>query len=585
MKSKYLGLKLRMNNGMYAKCIAFRRAGDIDVQFEDGTIVKHKSSSSFKNGKIANPSLGKQYASRRSIVGMTLRMNNGMNATCIAYRGALDIDIQFEDGTIVTNKQKIHFLKGAILNPNWTTQSLPQRVIFECILKYFKDAKYNYRPSFMISSLTGAKMEIDIWIPECGVGIEYDGYPWHKEETKSSKEKARLFEEQDAVKTIYTFLEKGCIEHKGKKHRNIQLDCTSSSSSDNSQTFIPYLKDYIVAILQDLGIKNPKVVLDKETIDAIRKKSSNSLIGQTIKMNNGMNATCIAYKRSDNIDVQFEDGTIIEHVNKQSFLRGQVTNPVLGRGKSLEKDYVGMTSIMNNGMLATIIRSNGYDDIDVQFEDGTVVRNISKARFERKNIANPTIGKNVLNHRKASVERKTLLMSCGLKATCTKDGGASDLTIQFEDGVVVTKVARSNFLKGSVAHPKFGKMIKKKNRASILGMTRKMNNGLKATCIVYRSYQDIDVQFEDGSVIQHKTKNSFFNGCIRHPKESKQLTKINNSSCIGVTIKMKNGLNATCIAYRGSGDIDVQFEDGAIARHKDKSKFLKGNIGYPRNKQ
>ena len=45
---------------------------------------------------------------------------------------------------------------------------------------------------------------------------------------------------------------------------------------------------------------------------------------------------------------------------------------------------------------------------------------------------------------------------------------------------------------------------------------------------------------------------------------------------------MKNGMNATCIAYRGSGDIDVQFEDGTIVRNKDKSKFLKGNIGYPK---
>ncbi len=584
MKSKLLGLRLKMNNGMYATCIAFHSYRNIDVQFEDGTIVKQKSGASFKTGKIANPSLGKQYASRRSILGMTLRMNNGMNATCIDYRGARDLDVRFEDGTIVTGKQKIHFLSGAILNPHWTPQSLPQRAIFECILRYFKDTRYNYRPSFMVSSLTGAKMEIDIWIPECGVGIEYDGYPWHKNETESSKEKARLFEEQDAVKTIYTFLEKGCIEHKGKKHKNIFLDRTSSSSKDNSLTFIPYLRDYIVSILKDLGITNPKVVLDEDFIDGIRKQSSNSLIGQTIRMNNGMNATCISYKRSDNIDIQFEDGTIVEHVNKQSFLKGQVTNPVLGRGKSLEKDYVGLSSIMNNGMLATIVRSNGYDDIDVQFEDGTVVKNVSKARFERKNIANPTIGNNPLNHLKASVEGKTLKMTCGLDATCIKDDGAYDLTIRFEDGVIVQKIARNNFLNGSVAHPSFGKQIKKKNKSSVLGMTRKMKNGLVATCIVYRNNHDLDVQFEDGSVIQHKTKNCFLDGCIRHPNESKQLTKINNSSCVGTTIKMKNGMRATCIAYRGSGDIDIQFEDGATTTHKEKTKFLKGNIGYPKKK-
>ena len=86
---------------MFATCIAFRSTRDIDVQFEDGTIVKHKSSSSFRDGKIANPNVSRVHSSKANIEGMTLRMNNGMNATCIAYRGSLDIDVQFEDDSIV----------------------------------------------------------------------------------------------------------------------------------------------------------------------------------------------------------------------------------------------------------------------------------------------------------------------------------------------------------------------------------------------------------------------------------------------------------------------------------------------------
>ena len=45
---------------------------------------------------------------------------------------------------------------------------------------------------------------------------------------------------------------------------------------------------------------------------------------------------------------------------------------------------------------------------------------------------------------------------------------------------------------------------------------------------------------------------------------------------------MNNGMNATCIAYRGCDDIDVRFEDGTIVAGKTKSNFLKGNIGYPK---
>ncbi len=52
-----------------------------------------------------------------SCLNETRTMKNGMKATCIAYRMYKDIDIQFEDGTIV-NTQKIHFYNGDTRNPN-----------------------------------------------------------------------------------------------------------------------------------------------------------------------------------------------------------------------------------------------------------------------------------------------------------------------------------------------------------------------------------------------------------------------------------------------------------------------------------
>ena len=36
------------------------------------------------------------------IIGKKVMQHCGMNATCIAYRGNKDIDIKFEDGTVVT---------------------------------------------------------------------------------------------------------------------------------------------------------------------------------------------------------------------------------------------------------------------------------------------------------------------------------------------------------------------------------------------------------------------------------------------------------------------------------------------------
>ena len=46
-----------MNCVMKATIIAYRNSQDIDVQFEDGTIVKHKRIGNFRGGHIANPNI------------------------------------------------------------------------------------------------------------------------------------------------------------------------------------------------------------------------------------------------------------------------------------------------------------------------------------------------------------------------------------------------------------------------------------------------------------------------------------------------------------------------------------------------
>ena len=55
---------------------------------------------------------------KASCLNETKVMKNGMKATCIAYRLAKDMDVKFEDGTIVEHVQKVHFDNGTITNPN-----------------------------------------------------------------------------------------------------------------------------------------------------------------------------------------------------------------------------------------------------------------------------------------------------------------------------------------------------------------------------------------------------------------------------------------------------------------------------------
>lgn len=119
-----VGTKVMACNGMEMTCIAYRRSDDIDVRFEDGTVIEHRLWESFIKGKIRNPNVKNtnaihaldHYSGIR--VGAKAQATNGMMMTCIAYRRANDIDVQFADKTIVLHKTWSNFRQGKISNPN-----------------------------------------------------------------------------------------------------------------------------------------------------------------------------------------------------------------------------------------------------------------------------------------------------------------------------------------------------------------------------------------------------------------------------------------------------------------------------------
>ena len=106
-----------------------------------------------------------------------------------------------------------------------------------------------------------------------------------------------------------------------------------------------------------------------------------------------------------------------------------------------------------------------------------------------------------------------------------------------------------------------------------LGETRMMNCGMKATIIRYGGCNDIDVCFEDGKVAKHKAYGPFKKGNIAHPN-----TKVSAKDRLGETRMMNCGMEATIIRYGGCNDIDVRFEDGAVAVHRQYNQFKKGEI-------
>ena len=226
-------------------------------------------------------------------------------------------------------------------------------------------------------------------------------------------------------------------------------------------------------------------------------------------------------------------------------------------------DRLGETRMMKCGMKATIIRYGSATDIDVRFEDGTVVKNRWYGNFKKGEIANPNI--------KTFTEVRlgeTRMMNCGMEATIIRYGGATDIDVRFEDGAVAKNKAYGEFKKGGIAHPSTTAKAR-------LGETRMMNCSMKATIIRYENADDINICFEDGKVVEHKTYRAFKKGYIAH-----QNTNVPVKAHLGETQMMNCGMEATIIRYEGNTNIDVRFEDENVVEHKTYNAFKKGYIAH-----
>lgn len=202
--------------------------------------------------------------------------------------------------------------------------------------------------------------------------------------------------------------------------------------------------------------------------------------------------------------------TYIKGKNKCRKVRGRLMATKTDR---LGKTRLGETRMMNCGMEATIIRYGRCDDIDVRFEDGAVAKNKAYKAFKKGEIANTNI--------KASAEDRlgeTRMMNCDMEATIIRYGNSKDIDVRFEDGTIAKCKGYKEFKKGGIAHPS----TVAENR---LGETQMMNCGMEATIIRYNGVHDIDVRFEDGTVVEHKSYSKFKKGGIAH-----QLISLNNGS-------------------------------------------------------
>lgn len=236
-QSTAIGTIVESEKNGTTECIAYRNSRDVDVLFyANNAIAMHREWKSFVNGSIKNPE-----GNAWKYVGMSKIMNCGMNATIIAYRKAHDIDVVFDDGYTLTNVNFSTFKAGALNNPNVkrtksnrvgekiiSCQGLEMEIVEYTDAEHIKvkflfdgtivDSMYKMfikggikHPTYYQDSKIGEK-----YIAKNGLEMEIIAYVNNSDCTVR-------FEDGVERKAIYSEVKRGCIKH---PELSLKKECT-----------------------------------------------------------------------------------------------------------------------------------------------------------------------------------------------------------------------------------------------------------------------------------------------------------------------------------------------------------------------
>lgn len=296
-------------------------------------------------------------------------------------------------------------------------------------------------------------------------------------------------------------------------------------------------------------------------------------VGETNIAQNGQKMKIIEYNGYHNVTIEFEDGTIVYNKRYDFFKLGYIVNPNKQIPYKRNIDRTGESIIARNGLKMTIIAYRGSTDIDVQFETGEIVKNKYYKEFKVGNIGCSEHG--LYQDYALKYVGQSVIASNGQKMTLIAYNGNHDVNVQFEDGTIVKHRTYNAFTKGIIQNPNYT-TFQKMNDTHI-GETNIASNGLKMEIIKYRNYNDIDVRFEDGVVVKHKNMLHFRDGHIKHPDINIRLKSFH----IGEQNINKDGISMEIIEYNKCDDITVKFETGYITQHKAYDRYKKHRIIHP----
>lgn len=212
-------------------------------------------------------------------------------------------------------------------------------------------------------------------------------------------------------------------------------------------------------------------------------------VGEVKKANNGLMMRIIAYRSRRDIDIEFEDGVIVYHRRYDNFILGSIKHPnvknlnqvnagfqhksnlsnnnISSRNTEAKRKYMGMIKTMNNGRSAKLINYIDWGNISVEFDDGTIVTQRTMSSFLNGQISNPNY--NVFDKKK---EIGTVKISkCGFKVKLVEYIDAkTKCKVLFEDGIL-KEMWYCGFQQGKIIHPGFNRARGKCSSSKYLNFT------------------------------------------------------------------------------------------------------------------
>ena len=555
------------SNGDRMTIIAYRSYKDIDVQFDDGEIRRGVTYDHFKKGFISR-------STKR--LGEVRYNTSGYKMTIVAYRSVTDIDVQFDDGTILRGITYQHFLSGRVLK---TPQSVER----------IGEVGYNNKHERMVIVAYKSATDIDVQFEDGTIrtGVAYSSFKSGNISKEGCSGKVKYTDKRvgevrrnndgllmrikayRSSRDVDVEFENGNIRYSVTYHsfksgtlKDInKLDSFKSRVGKigyNTEGLKMIIKDYRSASDIDVEFE------DGEVIRGVRYQSflkgyvpkSKSKVGECSVNRKGQRMWIKAYRGNKNIDVEFEDGTIRTGVTYQNFKNGSIIK---------SKNRVGEVSYSTKGEKMTIVRDAGSMDIDVEFEDGTIRTGVTYQNFQYGRVSKiPRRSMKVIDSGRVG---EVNYNSKGERMEIVAYRGVHDIDVKFDNGRVKKGVFYHAFKQGNVLCDRVGEV-------------NYNSKGERMEITAYRGNCDIDVIFEDGTERKGVRYSSFKNGSLNRTTRAKSISRFTRmrNEVLGKENKNIEGFYMRVIEYRSSIDIDVQFSDGTIRRHCTYSNFKKGKI-------